>query len=328
MISSAKAIKPIPDECRGVSKATVEAVLDNARSHPAFKKQKGLYRSPTGFPSWNAVLSRLVAHGQEMMATRLLIEDDHICNTVWRTSRNAVLNQAPVRFISPELCESFQKTPIPPLTEEMLGIYPSLIIVLPYGSLLGDEGENIDYLVVESNQGDDLWFTSEERKWLSLVRKSPIAPLKLTASPPGIFVSASHFYNDYTWAGYLNGDDAGRMSLEADVRDVIDRVGRIAISSLLAHLYEPELLTTEPARRSGRGFGACAATSLPVTWIGKNFRRHRATGSASAGGSDGSSGASRRPHWRRGHWHTVVCGEGRQERRMTWFRPVFVNGSV
>jgi hypothetical protein len=32
----------------------------------------------------------------------------------------------------------------------------------------------------------------------------------------------------------------------------------------------------------------------------------------------------RRPHWRRGHWHTVLHGEKRQRRRMQWFKPAYV----
>ena len=38
----------------------------------------------------------------------------------------------------------------------------------------------------------------------------------------------------------------------------------------------------------------------------------------------GISSASRRPHWRRGHWHTILHGEKRQRRRMQWFKPVYV----
>ena len=34
-----------------------------------------------------------------------------------------------------------------------------------------------------------------------------------------------------------------------------------------------------------------------------------------------------RPHWRRGHWHTVLKGKNRKERKMRWYQPVFVIGS-
>ena len=43
---------------------------------------------------------------------------------------------------------------------------------------------------------------------------------------------------------------------------------------------------------------------------------------ASPAGS--SSGTTSQPHWRRGHWHTVLHGEKRQSRLMQWFQPVYV----
>jgi hypothetical protein len=46
--------------------------------------------------------------------------------------------------------------------------------------------------------------------------------------------------------------------------------------------------------------------------------------SRSEGRSDGTSGREVRSHWRRGHWHTVVCGEGRTGRRRVLYPPVLV----
>ena len=34
-----------------------------------------------------------------------------------------------------------------------------------------------------------------------------------------------------------------------------------------------------------------------------------------------------KPHWRRGHWHTVLKGKNRKERKMRWYQPVFVIGN-
>jgi hypothetical protein len=39
----------------------------------------------------------------------------------------------------------------------------------------------------------------------------------------------------------------------------------------------------------------------------------------------GGTHASPRMHWRRGHMHTVVHGEGRSLRKLQWFEPVLVN---
>ena len=107
----------------------------------------------------------------------------------------------------------------------------------------------------------------------------------------------------------------------------------LAINALLVQLYQPELLTTGPAAKmpSGKGFAAAGDPTSPVSpqgpvWIGKDFRLDRiprATTAATAPGTSSSS-APRRPHWRRGHWHTVLHGEKRQNRRMQWFQPVYV----
>ena len=107
----------------------------------------------------------------------------------------------------------------------------------------------------------------------------------------------------------------------------------LAINALLVQLYQPELLSTGPAAKmpSGKGFSAGSAddtgavTPQGPVWIGKDFRHDhtpRAPSAATAAGA--SSSAPRRPHWRRGHWHTVLHGEKRQSRRMQWFQPVYV----
>lgn len=98
-------------------------------------------------------------------------------------------------------------------------------------------------------------------------------------------------------------------------------------------LYQPELLSTGPAAkaRSGKGFDVAVDPTGSVSpqgpvWIGKDFRLDRTPRAATPGSPAGSSGTgiTRRPHWRRGHWHTVLHGEKRQRRRMQWFQPVSV----
>jgi hypothetical protein len=109
----------------------------------------------------------------------------------------------------------------------------------------------------------------------------------------------------------------------------------LAVTPLFVERYQQELLTTGPSSKvfSGKGFAGGGDPSATVNqqgpvWIGKDFRldcnpRAGASNSTSGGGSGGGSTA-RRPHWRRGHWHTVLHGEKRQSRRMQWFHPVYV----
>jgi hypothetical protein len=118
------------------------------------------------------------------------------------------------------------------------------------------------------------------------------------------------------------------------VHSTNQRMEGLAINALHVQLYQPELLTTGPAAkvRCGKGFsgGGAADDTGAVTpqgpvWIGKDFRLDRTTRAPSPGSPIGASAsAPRRPHWRRGHWHTVLHGEKRQSRRMQWFQPVYV----
>jgi hypothetical protein len=116
------------------------------------------------------------------------------------------------------------------------------------------------------------------------------------------------------------------------VQSTNQRMEGLAINALLVQLYQPELLSTGPAAkvRSGKGFAGggdpdgTVSPQGPVR-IGKDFRLDRTPRAAASNSiSGGGSGTARRPHWRRGHWHTVLHGEKRQSRRMQWFQPVYV----
>ncbi len=120
---------------------------------------------------------------------------------------------------------------------------------------------------------------------------------------------------------------------EQAVQSTNQRMEGLAINALLVQLYQPELLTTGPAAkvRSGKGFSGGGVSDGTVSpqdpvWIGKDFRLDRTPRAPSEGTASGSgSSTSRRLHWRRGHWHTVLHGEKRQSRRMQWFQPVYVS---
>ena len=118
------------------------------------------------------------------------------------------------------------------------------------------------------------------------------------------------------------------------VQSTNQRMEGLAINALLVQLYQPELLTTVQAAKvpSGKGFSAGggaddtgAVKPQGPLWIGKVFRLDRNTRPASLSSPSGaSSSAPRRPHWRRGHLHTVLHGEKRQSRRMQWFQTGYV----
>jgi len=65
-----------------------------------------------------------------------------------------------------------------------------------------------------------------------------------------------------------------------------------------------------------------------ITWIGKEFTQ-RTLKVATNNEIDIIKEGSRpmRSHWRRGHWHTVLQGIKRQQRKMKWYQPIFVKGN-
>ena len=68
----------------------------------------------------------------------------------------------------------------------------------------------------------------------------------------------------------------------------------------------------------------------PISWVGKDFTRRVIKLKPKIDEKDFViSGNTRkvRPHWRRGHWHTVLKGKNRKERKMRWYQPVFVIGN-
>ena len=105
--------------------------------------------------------------------------------------------------------------------------------------------------------------------------------------------------------------------------EIIEAPIKLALNYLLLAEHQPELITEEaPRLPAGSGFGGWRPSEneyLPNRWLGKDYKRPTATSSGAG------SHASPLAHWRRGHWHHFRCGEKRQNLRLKWVEPVFVN---
>ena len=63
----------------------------------------------------------------------------------------------------------------------------------------------------------------------------------------------------------------------------------------------------------------------PVTWLGSDYTRRIVYLNKNDNDSiEIGKRRSPRPHWRKGHWHTVLQAPGRKLKRLKWFRPCFV----
>ncbi|BAQ92380.1 hypothetical protein [uncultured Mediterranean phage uvMED] len=65
----------------------------------------------------------------------------------------------------------------------------------------------------------------------------------------------------------------------------------------------------------------------PITWVGKEFSKRIVKIYPNTDDLlPKQPGIPKRSHWRRGHWHTVLQGPKREQRKMKWYEPVFIKG--
>jgi len=292
---------------------------------PWVRREQHRYRSPRGFQHWGNHLAyaALIESGMEVMNEA----NDPIGFWAAITCRWARIVDAPPRFLAAELAEAFRRTPSPRLDDELPQVLPCFRLMLPDGALFTEEGVPIPVVIVADLRAmaDQLPAEAQRIRGISCL---------------GLALDGSTYLTRHSFEqiGERNPtlEDLSHPAWQWDeqaVQSTNQRMEGLAINALLVQLYQPELLTTSPAAKvpSGKGFSAGSADDTgPVrpqgpVWIGKDFRLERSPKSAPNAPSPGSAiGSPRRPHWRRGHWHTVLHGEKRQMRRMQWFQPIYV----
>lgn len=296
--------------------------------------QEDLYKSPSGYIPWNIHLRTCFLSGAIEVSIAGYKNGDALCVKVGELAGEAILHNAPARYITKEMCEAFMQTPLPVLPREVINILPYVHILLPRNCVFDHMGDEVVSLIVRSgclypeNMPDD----ELGREIMKEFFPGDIMTPKELIGSTGIQVATITPQGSNFWQEFIDEDAKSWQDEHIKQREgsgyhdgATEKVMRIAINSLLVHLYEPELITTDPIPKpsSGTGFGGSPGKSpLGPTWIGKGFRYQREKTNA-PGGQEQSRG-NVRAHWRRGHWHTVLHGKGRQERRVQWFKPVFV----
>jgi hypothetical protein len=299
---------------------------------------RDLYRSPSGFTPWNTHLQRCAYYANPEVIKLAGSLGDRTQATVGAMCIEALCEQAPARYLSLELGEALMRTPHPPITADILDILPRMHLLLPKGLLIAEDGLPVEALLIRAGRLHEPLSAEERQEAEEYIRRNG----KLQLIPPelegadGIMVAAFTSVAAYSWVEYLAPEakqvhhalDFLESVEDDDVRSLTETIARLAVNALLIHRHEPELISTDPAppRKRGTGFGASKDARQPLapTWIGKSFQRSRSTAAAA---TTGERRGPVRAHWRRGHWHTVVHGAGRNQRRLQWFRPVFVQPS-
>jgi hypothetical protein len=300
-------------------------ITELRRQDPYIQQEQHRYRSPRGFQSWanHLAYAALIEAGLEVMDEL----NDPIGFWAATTCRWARIVEAPPRFLAPELAEAFRRTPSPRLDEDFPQVLPCFRLMLPDGALFTEDKVPIPVVIVADLRAMADWLPPEAKRIGGI-------------SCVGLALDGSSYLTRHSFEqiGERNPtvDDLSHPAWHWDeqaVQSTNQRMEGLAINALLVQLYQPDLLSTAPAAkvRSGKGFAGGGDPDGTVSpqgpvWIGKDFRLDRTPRAATPGSPAGSggSGTTRRPHWRRGHWHTVLHGEKRQSRRMQWFQPVYV----
>ena len=291
------------------------------------------YASPRNYMAWNEYMKICLLAGCAKSMEWSFRESDIRGAIACTTFRSAILSKACARYVSEQIVEYFIQTSLPELPPEIIDVLPYVHLMLPRNTIYDAEGHEVISIMVQSGNlyADEL---CEENRAVAetFFPEEQLAPQELmgskglqivTFTKSGMDVFQEFITPDAKSWHESNVKAAGESKYKsANTEKII----RIALNYLLVHLYEPELVTTDP-RPATKGIGFSGKSKIPLspTWIGKTFRnaseRHRPK-------IEDSARSNVRSHWRRGHWHSVCVGPKRSERRVQWFKPVYVNPAL
>jgi hypothetical protein len=283
--------------------------LVSERFRPRFSiADQPQYRSPPGFAPWHDHLEGCDFRQWlpvALVSKQFITTNEDVDAGVGVVAFAAMQNKAPAFFLSRELVQAFDKTQRPVIPSDLKMILPAFHLMLPIGAMPTEvPGESLSAVVVEWASGDDNGNT--------VLRILGIPTERSKKSSVG-----GHSYFS------LVGEEPGGSQAEGEILTVVQRMAALASSALLTMYYEPQLVTTDP---SGTGFSMRPHSRaerkrviLPTAWIGKNYKPRIS--------SEYQGGTHARPstHWRRGHWHHVRHGQGRELKRLCWYEPILVN---
>lgn len=324
-----------------LKKKTIKQFCSQIRENDDYirlgEQQENLYKSPSEYIPWDVQLRACFISGTQEVAMSAYMNRDLLAVKVGELAREAIMHSAPARYITKEMCQAFLQTPVPVLPKEILNVLPWMHIMLPRNFVFDHLGDEVVSLIVYCGvlYPEDIPNQDLGRKVVKEFFPGELETPPEYLGASGIQVATITPEGSNFWQEFIDKDAKSWQDEHVKQRESsgynnekTEQIMRIAINSLLVHLYEPELITTDPAKPlSGSGFGRSAGKSpLGPTWIGKGFRYQREKTKPS-GGQEQSRG-NVRAHWRRGHWHTILHGKGRQERRVQWFKPVFVGSGT
>jgi len=318
-----------------------------AETSPVYTKLVDKYVSPRGYADWNLTVARYALSGHPLSLTKMANYFSHLSDTrnIIETGVGANIARrldAPAVYLDPNLTDALLQTDVNAMSPPEL-VLPCFFICLPKNKLFCDEGYQITSLLVTVqsvylehaqsilNIPDATYARACERE----KAEGNTDNIRVFAyTDDGSVLSLTYGWGQDTLVDHDDtpihpSDLADYEYDESSFRRMSSQMMRVVKNVILIYNYQKNLVHTCTAQPHSGGFGVkqrkTKRAPLPITLLGKDFLvRNSSRQSQDAA----KTGLTVRPHWRKGHWHTTVCGTGRTERRLKWFQPVYVNSSL
>jgi|688.fasta_scaffold306744_2 hypothetical protein len=312
-----------------------------------YKKLADKYQSPKGYAPWNDVVRLFSIAGNPENLRHIqrsfgLNEETKPVLECGVGAITAATLDAPAIYVERNLTEAILCTEVSAMEPPEL-VLPAFFICLPCNTLFDDEGEEITSLLVLVQKTYLRYALAMSDA--SLYHKANIIDrevdhknlnnLRVYAyTSKKAIVSITHGWDTST----VSEDDTSPIAYPPFGGDAVDTVAfrqatsammRIVKNVILIYNYQKNYIETIPTKTSGLGFTkekkGKKRNTLPVTLLGRNFLLLKESCKSQ---QTSPKGGTVRPHWRKGHWHTVLTGAGRKERKLRWFQPVYVNPTL
>ena len=284
------------------------------------KKQIEFYNkrvSPYGYYPWRQLAKEIFAeHFDDSRKDHLLLS-----KTPSVIANKAFLN-APVYFLTDELCKAFIKTKF-----TRIKIEEKPKVIAPYFILMQSTNiNNINYSFIDQ---------SEKRVDVSMSFSYQCDKTKNRGTYFNTFFNWNEFQNSRIDSDELLTNFKIDKSNKEQTRlmNTMFNQKSILVNFILLLNTQPDILTEEYIPNSTlqgkKSFKPSNQESKSlITWIGKDFtQRIIKTKPKTDEILEKNTGRPKRSHWRRGHWHTILQGPKRKQRKMKWFQPAFIVGN-
>ena len=237
----------------------------------------------------------------------------------------ALSNNAPVVHITADLAQAFADTDPSSEPSDYRMPFPSFILSLPTNLVKNSDGGHFDFILVSSVLDVRGWWHSSGLAFAHWGLSNPESKdfyLCGYSLASGVQYLAMQWQEiDKVCQGAF--DDGGDLHWEAPgLSDDCNfsTLCRIVCNAILAINHSPELFYEEVTElKRNPGFGKESTYKGSIRWLGKTYKQDKNTTNME------STGKTYRPHWRRGHWHTVLYGAKRALKKLQWFQPKYIN---